>query len=79
MCIRTGSMLLHTVLWLISEDISLLKLVDLHLLKGDNKKTDVNFLGTCFLRVQPINKRLYGITRGRTSPGFGSKAQAHVK
>ena len=31
-------MLLHTNLWLISDDKSLLKLVDMHLLKGDNKK-----------------------------------------
>ena len=37
-CIQTGFMLLHTGLWLISEDKSLLRLVDMRLLKGDNKK-----------------------------------------
>ena len=37
-CIQTGLMLLHTDLGLISEDKSLLKLVDIHLLKGDYEK-----------------------------------------
>ena len=37
-CIQTGFMLLHLHLWLISEDKSLLKLVDMYLLKGDNKE-----------------------------------------
>ena len=36
-CIQTGIMLLQTDLWLINEDKPLLKLVDMHLLKGDNK------------------------------------------
>ena len=35
---QTGFMLLHTNLWLISDDKSLLKLVDMHLLKGGNEK-----------------------------------------
>ena len=36
--IQTGFMLLHVDLWLISEDKSLLKLIDMHLIKGDNEK-----------------------------------------
>ena len=37
-CIQTGFILLHTNLWLISGDKSLLKLVDMHWLKWDYKK-----------------------------------------
>ena len=37
-CTQTGFMMLHTNLWLISDDKSLLKLIVLDLLKADNKK-----------------------------------------
>ena len=37
-CIQTGFMMLHTGLWQISEDYYSLKLVDMDLLKGGNKK-----------------------------------------
>ena len=37
-------MLLHTYLWLIGASKSLLNLVDMHLQKGDCKKTDIRYL-----------------------------------
>ena len=42
-------MLLHIDLWLLSEDKSLLKLVNMDLLKGDKKKIDISFLDIGFL------------------------------
>ena len=38
-------------MWLRSGNMSLLNLVDMHLLKEDNKKTEICFLGIHFLRV----------------------------
>ena len=46
-CIQTGFMLLHTDLWLISEDEILLKLVDMHLSKGGDTNY-ISFLGIHF-------------------------------
>ena len=48
--VLTILVLLHTDLWLMREDKSLLELVNMHLIKGDNKKTDISFLGIRFLR-----------------------------
>ena len=69
-CIQTDFMLLHTDLWLMSDDKSLLKLVDMHLLKGDDKKTDISFRGIRFLRADATSLRQTAfprsIDRGRT-------------
>ena len=48
---QTGFMVLHKNLWLISGDEPLLKLVEMHLLKGDNKKLTKAFLVFLFSKV----------------------------
>ena len=49
MCMQNGFVLIHIYLWLISCDKSILTLVDMHLLKGDNNKMTSAFQVICFL------------------------------